>query len=771
MTKNSGGRSRRRISPRATLGAGLLAVATVLGAGACSGSGSGGDGGCVSNRTYFEKEVWSPFMSVTCTKCHTPDGIAVAEKNAKLVLQPPTYPGFLDANLETLKEVSKIEYEGKSELLLKPLGKMGHGGGPILKEGSSEYKALTELVERLGKGDNSCPDQPNDALSYVKTLDAPSTLRKASLDLVGRLPKPEEKDAVVSGGDAALDAALDGMMKEDAFLERIDEIFNDIILTDRFITSDRAAINFLDADQYPGIGPYRDQNNPLYNDPKHNLVNYSIGREPLNLINYIIKNDRPYTEILTADYTVVNPYLAEVYGVTGAQFKDPTDVNELVEAKVVAAKEIAIPHAGVLSTPAFLNRWQTTETNRNRGRARRVFLFFLATDVLKLAERPVDATKVTAQENPTLNATTCTVCHKLIDPVAGGFRGYDDQNYERFDPKAEWYGDMFEPGFGGVGMDPTYYDKGLQWLAAEMAKDNRFAIGAVQTVYKGLTGHEPLSYPRDNTDESFAAKVEGWQAQDAFFRKTAEAFTKGGYNFKSIVKAVIKSPYYRAVHGSPVNLFEQQDMGTGRLLTPEMLNRKIAAVTGYRWRKPFEWERPHDWLEEDYKMLYGGIDSFDVPTRLTVPNSLISSVGQVMANEMACRLTAFDFTKRDKAARHLFTKIDPEEMPESAGHTVDGAVANIKANIQYLHEILLDEKLELGDPEIERTYQLFLDTWHELSQAGDKGLVFQCSGRVDPETGKELPKEEQVTDDPNFTIRSWMAVTTYLLSDWRFLYQ
>jgi hypothetical protein len=29
----------------------------------------------------------------------------------------------------------------------------------------------------------------------------------------------------------------------------------------------------------------------------------------------------------------------------------------------------------------------------------------------------------------------------------------------------------------------------------------------------------------------------------------------------------------------------------------------------------------------------------------------------------------------------------------------------------------------------------------------------------------------QITKDPNFTIRAWMAVTTYMLSDWRFLYE
>src|SRR5262249_25054655 len=137
-------------------------------------------------------------------------------------------------------------------------------------------------------------------------------------------------------------------------------------------------------------------------------------------------------------------------------------------------------------------------------------------------------------------------------------------------------------------------------------------------------------------------------------------------------------------------------------------------------------------------LLYGGIDSGDVPTRLTTANNLIASVGTVMANEMSCRLTAFDFTN-PKTSRHLFPNVDTTEVPESAGHTVDGAVLNIKTNIQYLHELLLDEKLDINDPEIERTYQVFLDTWRELEQDGSPNMTYDCTGQWDPATGMDLP--------------------------------
>src|SRR5262249_19537002 len=181
------------------------------------------------------------------------------------------------------------------------------------------------------------------------------------------------------------------------------------------------------------------------------------------------------------------------------------------------------------------------------------------------------------------------------------------------------------------------------------------AISATHTVYQAMTGHAPLVYPADSTDPAFSVKLAAWEAQDAFMRDTATAFTTQNYDLKVIFKAVINSPYYRAV-SSPLSLDPGllADVGTGRLLTPEMLNRKITAILGYRWRTDYNqqdpWDRPHDYLYQDYNILYGGIDSESTITRLTSPNGIISSVAARMANEMACRVTGFDFTK-PKASR------------------------------------------------------------------------------------------------------------------------
>jgi hypothetical protein len=147
-----------------------------------------------------------------------------------------------------------------------------------------------------------------------------------------------------------------------------------------------------------------------------------------------------------------------------------------------------------------------------------------------------------------------------------------------------------------------------------------------------------------------------------------------------------------------------------------------------------------------------------------------------MANEMACRAVPRDFVL-DAADRLLFPAVEMAYEPEDAnGFEVPGAVEAIRANVVHLHRRVLGEELYPGHPEIERTYGLFYDTWKE-GKAGvaagtlDAYLTWNCRARTDFWTGAELPEGERVEWDGNYTTRAWMAVLTYLLLDYQFLYE
>jgi hypothetical protein len=69
-----------------------------------------------------------------------------------------------------------------------------------------------------------------------------------------------------------------------------------------------------------------------------------------------------------------------------------------------------------------------------------------------------------------------------------------------------------------------------------------------------------------------------------------------------------------------------------------------------------------------------------------------------------------------------------------------------------------------------------LDTFKEgqallETKAVNPWLVWQCQARVDLVTGAELPDDQKLDQDPDYTIRSWMAVLTYFFGDYQFLYE
>ncbi|MFY0538508.1 hypothetical protein [Nannocystis pusilla] len=103
-------------------------------------------------------------------------------------------------------------------------------------------------------------------------------------------------------------------------------------------------------------------------------------------------------------------------------------------------------------------------------------------------------------------------------------------------------------------------------------------------------------------------------------------------------------------------------------------------------------------------------------------------------------------------------------------------VAAIKANIVHLHQRVLGEELAADDAEVGRAYDLFLETWKDgkanvASGAENEWLSWWCQARVDPNTNVDLPDAEKIETDKNYTIRAWMAVMTYMLSDYKFLYE
>lgn len=732
------------------------------------------DSDCVTNKDHFSKEVWKPVLEQRCFSCHNQSGQA---KFSNFVLQPSSQTGYLDTNLEAFAEIARYEVEGKSVLLQKPLGDLNHEGGPVLQEDSPEFKALAGMIERV-KNPVICEDSEtlDKHFDDVELLTPEETLRKTTLNLGGRLPTPEEFAVVEEKGIDGMDQVIDNLAKEDVFYVRIKEMFNDMFLTDRYLGNSNA-VGLLDGDIFPESRWYqdRDENDLTNEDPAEveaaNLyANNSVAREPLELIAYVVRNDRPFTEIITADYMLVNPFSARIYGAE-ASFANKLNQNDWQEGKITGQ-----PHSGILTSPMFLNRFPTTATNRNRHRSRMIYQFFLATDVMALAERPLDPTSI-EDFNPTLYNPSCTSCHAVIDPLAGAFQNWNARgSYEP--PENGWFEDMLPPGFGETKIAFEERTESLSWLAAEIAADPRFATATVHNFYRGLMGHklvraigeDPVTY--DNLAIAHDIQVE-------YFEKLSTEFIANDYNAKYVLKELVKGPYFRIKNipetSDEATRTQYAEMGVGRLLTPEMLDRKIESVTGLPWAESYDITRRVLLRTDRYRILYGGIDSDGVTERIDSPNGIMANVQWRMANEMACRTTALDFTTENMEDRRYFKFVDPSFVPEDDNNfPVEGAILAIKQNLQHLHWHLLGERIEIDGPEMERSYNLFYDTWKEgsekvkLEEISDR---LRCRSTRDPLTGEDFPAERRIEIDRNYSVRAWQAVVTYLLSDYEFLYE
>ena len=731
---------------------------------------------------YFRDEVWTKVAEQSCLKCHKAGGDA---EDSKFVLQDlsrvaePERAGALQHNRAAFGRMAELRKGDESRLLLKAAGKLHHEGEEVLKPDSTGYRILAEFVRRAsGPQDGKPAIAERNAPPFfdgIAMLDDRRLLRRVTLSLAGRLPSAEELAVVEKQGLQALGPVLDGVMKEEAFYDRLAEAFNDIFLVRGYGDGAESALSY---EHFSTTRHWTQKHDlsAITDEKARQKARYKLAddyreallREPLELIRHIVRNDRPFTEIVTADYIMISPYTARGYGnfeeVRG-QFRNAEDPFEYIPVRLTALKnregrghqESATgfyPHAGMLSIFQYLRRYPTTETNRNRLRARMYCEHFLGIDVLELAARVTDAASVSAKyEIPTMQAAECVVCHKTLDPVAGIFQDYYSLEGV-FGPRKEgWFKDMFGPGLEGEDMPPDQRWRSLQWLGERTARDPRFATTMVAHVYYVLAGRRVLLPPKVIDDPLYAAKLRAYQAQRQEIEGIAARFVKANFNLKEAFKAWAVSPFYRAdglasVAANPERKAELDDIGLARMLGPEQIERKVAAIFG----KP--WGRLKD---PELALLYGGIDSKEVTERASDPSGAMGAIQRTMANEVACKNVAADFAM-EPGKRRLFPNIEPEVMPGESPESDQ----RIRQAIVHLHRLVLGREEAEDGSEVNRSYDCFAGI---LSDA-------QARKGIEPlENYHCRAVGEQRFKDSGYTVRAWRGVVTYLLRQRDFLYE
>ncbi|HKP58096.1 MAG TPA: DUF1588 domain-containing protein [Polyangiales bacterium] len=781
---------------------------------------------CYTPEQSFAWEMYGSVFS-RCIGCHNSFGLA-RQVGVALKFTFPGEPDFAAKNVTLLSSyaASRIDVNGESVplLLAKPTQRVAHVGGEVLAPNGPEAKLLASFVDKLVNPPH-CKDVPPDAaevaLSGLALATPKQTYARAKFMLAGEVATPEELDGLPQD-EAMLDKQLDQLMQTDAFMARVSEMFNDWLLTDAYSSIVRGDDLFPQLRDYPQRNYFLPLCTPertnrccdaamgaaccasvetdanRCGDAVNDLAIDAVAREPLELLKYIVRHDMPLTELVTAEYTVANPYSAMVYGMTQAQRQaifDTDPNNDATEFKPIQLAPTAqnglrisggagYPHAGILSMPVVLVRFPSSTSNQERTRGARLILErFLGVPVMKLsdfstAKLPPDADL----ELATQEYAACTVCHAAIDPIAGHFRNFGSTGQYRVSTKTKLAEHLPEPEFLGqkmpMGGDP------LRWLGSQVAQHPRFGLGVLAPVFADLIGTEVLTAPSDLAAEDYRARYLAFRMQQIEIQRLRKEFSgPAGLRLKPLVKAIVKGPFFRAIGSNASDEITREGLalagvGLGALLTPEQLARKIEQVAGITYRSGMS-GTGRDLLRSfrDYRLMFGGTDWDSTPARYREPNAMSVRIAMRMGNELACSAVPQDFSIIDAGKRKLFRNVDLTTTPESGGE------AAIKTEIKRLHSLVLGEQLADGDPELEATYQLWQQSHEALRTAAGSGKGGQNSATRSKINCKAIasfdaaqtpyPNDTHrvVDQDTNNTLKPWVAVLSYLLSDGRFFLQ
>lgn len=410
----------------------------------------------------------------------------------------------------------------------------------------------------------ACAPEPVAEVAVAVPLDGPRLARRLSLDLRGVLPTGEELDAAESD-PGAYSQLREAWLADPRFEERVVVLYQERWRT--AVDSFRAyyyEFGFADDEEYPYLR--------------------AIGEEPLRLVARVAAEDRPYTEVVTADWTMANEVSAAFY---------PVAWEDGATGWAPATWTDARPAAGVLATNGLWFRYISPVNNFSRARGAAIIDLLTCEDLLL---RPVVfADSVSIQSEEALQAVrtepACLACHAALEPVAATLFGFMPQDDQSSAEMVHYHPERERLGEETLGVAPAWFGTpvaGLEDLGRRIALDTRFVDCAVQTVAEGLLRR---------------AVHEG---DTAMLREARDRFVEGGLRLKEVVRAVTDSPQWQAGSLEGATEAELDRETTRRMLVASQLRSVLAEVAGFTWRR-----EGADLLDSDalgYRVLGGGVD-------------------------------------------------------------------------------------------------------------------------------------------------------------------
>ena len=650
-----------------------------------------------SAKELFSSDISRDIVSSKCALCHSSTGVA---SNTRLRFETNS---SVDLNFEALAKFLQDDI-GNDKLMLGKIAGENHGGGVQLPKGSSEYVVFEQFLELFALGGStSVSSQASlfDGAVYESKL---NTLRRAALLFAGRIPTEKEAEEVRQGDAGILRTTIRAYMRGDNFREFVVRSVNDKLLTE-------SVTLLYDMPNFPLSSQKTCDIAVAYGRFAQQILDYqgqlgfSAKRAAGELANHIAQEEKSYTEFVTADYMMMNPVMAEAMGAT-VTFEDssnpfefqPAAIEQYYQSDEVAVERCpqqaghtgynvlslgtptAVPLSGVLTDTAFLERYPFTPTNRNRARAKAIFSLFLGIDIESSADRPLDKASLTDTNNPTLNNPNCTVCHEILDPVAGGLQNWTRNNLYLpwgdnslpqeyiesgiYSPGDHWFRDMLKPGLQGIEIEDTWNT--AQRLGELIASHPNFASGTVKFWWEPLFGVSLIPAPANTGRGDYVMQLAAYNAQQASITEFSKSFERD-FNLKNLLVRMVDSPWFslgQLPAGSPLANQMVVAIGNERLLTPEELSTKIYSLTGLRWGIDQYGSSIKDALTDprQYLLIYGGIDGSEKVSRDRLITPVSFATALKLAAEMSCSITLNEFSVAEEE-RYLLKNVSQYTIP------------------------------------------------------------------------------------------------------------
>ena len=389
-------------------------------------------------------------------------------------------------------------------------------------------------------------------------MSSEAALNRVTLALTGMRPSAEEL-AELSADSDVLNAIAQRYVERPEFGETIKDMYAEILL----MRSPRLTL--------PSIGDLNGQDAIS--------VRNALAEEPLDLIREVVMSNRPLTEIVTADWSVVDDVSSKIW--SGYDYDEALGGRQKVD--FIDER----PVAGILSTGSFLMRHESNGANYHRGRASVVTDAFLC-EPFGGRDIPITGDVDLSDDEAVADALNsnpqCVACHQIVDPMAQHFwgfrsrlvanqvsRGYTDDGNCAFRtpcyPIATFAelvrGDGAKP-WTVLGLRaPNYWGSETQTLSdmgSEMAADPRFAKCAVErfAAYFAQMGREEL-------DPDFVGRLQ-------------KEFIDSNFDAKHLALSIVTDEWFlsrgKGADTSP-------DIPGPQLLRPEQFERFISQLTGF----------------------------------------------------------------------------------------------------------------------------------------------------------------------------------------------